>query len=220
MEWKFTNILILLGVLFAGYAIGLLEMHLRRQKKIRRLEAALQAEQAKAEPPAEAAPVTAPAPVPAAPVGPGGLRLWNDDSGTLKMELDNITAESPATLTPEHRRRIIHLLTQVRPWLEGGPVTSPALSSQSAPATAAVKIVEPPAVPVLKSIVGQINDVLQARLPGTPLASRKVRMGETPTGDVLVFIGETKYEGIDAVPDPEVVAAIRAAIKEWEKKVG
>jgi hypothetical protein len=68
--------------------------------------------------------------------------------------------------------------------------------------------------------VGQINDVLQARIAGTSLAARLVRLGETPDGGVLVFIGTSKYEGIDAVPDPEVVAAIRAAIAEWEKKAG
>jgi hypothetical protein len=66
--------------------------------------------------------------------------------------------------------------------------------------------------------VAQIDDVLQSRLVGTPLAAKRIRLGETPGGGVLVYIGTDRYEGIDAVPDPEAVAAIRAAISEWEKR--
>ncbi|KAF0109153.1 MAG: hypothetical protein FD146_197 [Anaerolineaceae bacterium] len=204
MQWNFATILILFGVLFAGYGIGLLEMHLKRQKKIHQLEDALKAEQANAA-------LAAAAPPPAASQ-PSDLRLWSDASGTPNLELDNAPVSAPASLTPEQRRRLITLLTQIRPWLEGGPV---------APAAAApVKIVEPPTTPVAKSIVAQVNDILQSHLPGTPLAAKLVRLGETPGGGVLVFVGTAKYDGIDAVPDPEVVAAIRAAIAEWEKKAG
>jgi hypothetical protein len=223
MKWNFITILILLGVLFAGYGIGLLEMHLKRQKKIRRLEDTLEAEQANA--------ALAAIPQPAAAPQTSDLRLWNVASGTPNLELDGAPVGTPASLTPEQRRRLIILLTQVRPWLEGGPV-APA-STQAIPATRPVpevkpvpatilpvRVVEAPPAPVIKSIVGQINDVLQARIAGTSLAARLVRLGETPDGGVLVFIGTSKYEGIDAVPDPEVVAAIRAAIAEWEKKAG
>jgi hypothetical protein len=159
------------------------------------------------------------------------LRLWNAASGTPNLELDGARIGAPASLTPEQRRRLIILLTQIRPWLEGGPVA--AASTQAIPAPRPVpeirpvpatilpvKIAEPPTTPVAKSIVGQINDVLQARIAGTSLAAKLVRLGETPGGGVLVFVGTARYEGIDAVPDPEVVAAIRAAIAEWEKKAG
>lgn len=219
MDWNLTTILTLVGVLLAGYGIGLLEMHLRRQRKIRLLEEALRAEKAKTAAASLAASSSAAAPAPpAAPApGPGGLRLWNDDAGALRLELDNVRPASPAALTPEQRRRIVALLTQVRPWLEGGPVAPAAPGLRSAPAAA--KVIEPPPPPPSKSIVGQINDVLQARLVGTPLASRQIRLAETLSGGVRVFIGMQSYEGIDAVPDPEVVAAIRAAIAEWEKNV-
>jgi hypothetical protein len=223
MQWNFLTILILLAVLLTGYGIGLLEMHLKRQKKIRRLEDALKAEQANA--------ALAAVPPPAAAPQPSDLRLWNAASGTPNLELDGAPVGAPASLTPAQRRRLITLLTQVRPWLEGGPV-APA-STQAIPATRPVpevkpvpatilpvKVVETPPAPVMKSIVGQINDVLQARIAGTSLAARLVRLGETPGGGVLVFVGTAKYDGIDAVPDPEVVAAIRAAITEWEKKAG
>jgi hypothetical protein len=215
MQLNLTTILILLSVLFAGYGIGLLEMHLRRQKKIKALEAALQAEQDRQE--------IAPA---SPPPEPSLLRLWADADGALKLELDGAPVDSPASTTPEQRCRLIALLTQVRPWLEGGQ-PAPAAATASVPApvpapkpapAAKGKAAEPPVPAAAKSIVAQIDDVLQSRLPGTPLAARGVRLGETPGGGVLVYIGADHYDGIEAVPDPDVVSAIRAAIAEWEKR--
>jgi hypothetical protein len=60
--------------------------------------------------------------------------------------------------------------------------------------------------------------VLQKRIANTPLASRGVSLMESVTGGVNVYIGVSRYEGIDDVPDEEVKSAIRAAIAEWENK--
>lgn len=68
------------------------------------------------------------------------------------------------------------------------------------------------------SIVGQIDSVLQSRLAGTPLEGRGIFLAQSPEGGVAVFVGLTRYNGIDDVPDPEIKAAIRAAISEWENK--
>jgi hypothetical protein len=59
---------------------------------------------------------------------------------------------------------------------------------------------------------------LQARLTGSPLEDRGVFLAQSPEGGVSVYIGLTKYNGIEDVPDPEIKAAIRAAIAEWENK--
>jgi len=68
------------------------------------------------------------------------------------------------------------------------------------------------------SLVQQIDHVLQARLAGTPLASRGIRLAEAPHGGAIVFIGQTQYDGVDKVADPEIQGAIRSAIAEWEKR--
>jgi hypothetical protein len=75
---------------------------------------------------------------------------------------------------------------------------------------------EPEATPT--SIVGQINMILQAHIANTPLATPGIILLESPSGGVNVYIGVEKYEGVDAVPNEEVKAAIRAAIAEWETK--
>ena len=63
-------------------------------------------------------------------------------------------------------------------------------------------------------MVAQIDSILQSHLVGTPLEERGVFLAQSPEGGVNVFIGLTRYNGVDEVPDPEIKAAIRAAITE------
>ena len=74
-----------------------------------------------------------------------------------------------------------------------------------------------PAAPAT-SIVGQIDAILQERLAGSPLEDRGVFLAQSPDGSVNVYVGLTRYMGIEEVPDAEIKAAIRAAISEWENK--
>jgi hypothetical protein len=63
----------------------------------------------------------------------------------------------------------------------------------------------------------QIEDILQDMIAGTPLAQRGIHVMEDPIRGVVVQDGLKNYEGIDAVPDPEVKGIIRSAVQEWEK---
>ncbi len=67
-----------------------------------------------------------------------------------------------------------------------------------------------------QSIVAQIDDILQTQIKGTPLESRGIRLVESPTHGVTVWIGLKAYQGMDTIPDEEVNLAIRTAVKEWE----
>jgi hypothetical protein len=67
-------------------------------------------------------------------------------------------------------------------------------------------------------MVSQIDSILQSRLAGTPLEERGIFLAQSPEGGVIVYIGLTRYNGIEEVPDPEIQAAIRAATTEWEHK--
>jgi len=74
-----------------------------------------------------------------------------------------------------------------------------------------------PATPA-NSIVSQIDAILQERLAGTPLEERGIFLSQSQEGGVIVYVGLTRYNGIDDVPDPEVKSVIRAAISEWENR--
>jgi hypothetical protein len=100
------------------------------------------------------------------------------------------------------------------------PVTPPPpapVPQPASPRPATIAKEDRPVAPA-GSIVTQIDSVLQARIAGTPLEDRGVFLAQSPEGGVIVYVGLTKYMGINEVPDPEIKAAIRAAITEWENK--
>jgi hypothetical protein len=94
------------------------------------------------------------------------------------------------------------------------PMTTP---QPSAPKPAVIPVEDRPAAPA-NSIVTQIDTILQARLAGTPLEERGIFLTQSSEGGVIVYVGLTRYNGIDEVPDPEIKAALRGAITEWESK--
>lgn len=77
-----------------------------------------------------------------------------------------------------------------------------------------IKVIENTRPP---SIVTLIDDFLQKRLAASPLAGQEIHLEEGPRGEVIVFVGKTRYTGVDEVADPQIQALIRAAIKDWEK---
>lgn len=71
--------------------------------------------------------------------------------------------------------------------------------------------------PVPKSIVQQIDEILQEHVANTPMAAVGVKLQETPQG-VLVWIGKESFQGVDSVPDGDAKKLIKAAVKEWESR--
>lgn len=76
---------------------------------------------------------------------------------------------------------------------------------------------EPIIPPVARSIVLQIEDILQDMITGTPLEQRGVHLLEDPMRGVIVQVGLEQFEGIDAVTDAHVRGVIQSAVQEWEK---
>jgi hypothetical protein len=152
------------------------------------------------------------------------LRVWRTAEGQVRLGMDDQALENANALSAEQRRRLVKLVIDLRPWLEASSEGIPAREAAVQPAAPAAKEVkkpeEKPAVPppvVIKTIVQQIDEVLQAKLEGTPLKGRDIELTDGPLGAVIVRIGLNKYDGIDAVPEPEVKALIRQAVSDWEK---
>ena len=208
---------IALAAMFFGYGFGLFEGRSQGYKR-RKAE---EVQERKDQPP--------PTPMTVTVDDPGLLRIKNEN-GLLTLDLDGTRADT-SSLSAEQRRRLIEMLSLMRPWLEGRSVPAPSMkpsppppSGQPGPAPISPAPRAPtiakeyrPSAPA-NSIVTQIDAILQARLAGSPLESRGVFLTQSPEGGVIVYVGLTRYTGVEDVPDAEVKAAIRAAISEWENK--
>jgi hypothetical protein len=219
-----------LAAMFFGYGFGLFEGRGQGYKKRRQEEAS--------DPTLRPVIQPAPAPAPTPPVPANDhtlLRLSLNAREQPCLDMDGQRIDT-SRMEPQERKRLIDLMVLMRPWIEGGPVaprSQPAPAS--APSAAPRPVVTPqpvpppaaatppagsPAEPTVAptTMVGQIDAILQTRLIGTPLATRGIRLVESMQGGAMVMVGLNRYSGVGDVPDPEVQAAIRAAIAEWEKK--
>ncbi len=228
MNW---SILVWIVIVISVYIYGLFEG--RGQGKKMRIAEEAQAK--KDNPPALIKPAT---PTIINVDDPGLMRI-KSENGFLTLDLDGTRVDTSA-LSVDQRKRLIEMLTLIRPWLEGKPAPAPAMTTPPPPQPKPVTQLpvtptpQPPLQPIAQapaiiakedrpaapatSIVGQIDSVLQEQLTGTPLQERGVFLAQSPDGGVMVYVGLTKYMSVDDVPDAEIKAAIRAAITEWENK--
>jgi hypothetical protein len=212
-------------MMIVGWAMGFFDSNLRTSKKIKQAEASAEVAIREAQNKIAQAEhrLAATGANPAKAADAGLLRIRNEN-GSLTLDLDG-SRVNPNALTADQQKRLSEMMALVRPWLEGKPVNTPAAPAPaptmwSQPTTARPATIakedRPPAPS--GSIVNQIDSILQAGLAGTPLEEKGVFLAESPEGGVMVYVGLTKYMGLDNVPDPEIKAAIRAAITEWENR--
>lgn len=69
----------------------------------------------------------------------------------------------------------------------------------------------------IKSVMEEIDEVLQVILIGTPLAGRGLKVSDGPHGAMFSLDG-LNYDSVDAIPDAEAREAVRSAIQKWDQK--
>jgi hypothetical protein len=144
----------------------------------------------------EAKPVAGPASsVPSAPLPPASAPQPAAAPASPALTRPVAQAPSGSTLPPDPLRA--NLVSGFRSMMEPKAKSEPASG--------------------LVSLVALIDNVLQKKLAGTPLASRQIHLEEGRLGEVIVNVGASRYPGIDSVPDPAIQAIIREAIEEFNR---
>jgi hypothetical protein len=90
-----------------------------------------------------------------------------------------------------------------------------------APIPAVISFGQKPKTPTQKeplSIVEQINEVIEKLTAGTPDEQKGIHLEENGQEGVIVWVGGEHYNGVDAVPYPEIQTLIRAAVVRWEEE--
>ena len=171
-------------------------------------------------------------------------RFWRHKSGgEVFMEVDGQQYRSADDLSVGQLSQFSRILERLRTWLElpDGSHPSPSITSTGSQLDSLAPIppepVQRPSINIVdalvraigsdvrglqtepKSIVAQIDEVLQEELADTSLEKRAIRLFESPEGGMVVMVGLDKHDGVDAVPDTEIRDIIRASAAKWEKRL-
>jgi hypothetical protein len=68
-----------------------------------------------------------------------------------------------------------------------------------------------------KSIVAQIDEILQEKLEGTAFKDRGIRLVELPNEGMVVMVGLEKFKDVEDIPNEDIRNVIHAAVEEWEQ---
>lgn len=165
------------------------------------------------EPPPSPLPVPAlpePAPVQSSPIV-APVFLKEDPIESLPSPQAETRVDAEAPLTTEQPQKVFFADTLPEPVTIGQALLSNPF--KITPPAASQKPISTP-----KSIIEQIDEILQAKLVGTPYESQNIQLKESLNG-MTILMGVYKYEGVDAVPDATVRALIKESAREWNEKV-
>lgn len=132
----------------------------------------------------------------------------NPETGRVNVDIDGRIYNSIEELrASQDWKRVDHLFSDILAWLVK---EQPALEE-------AETLDEQPDQEQPLSMVEQINKILVEKLDAREGGPRAVRLMEGTGGNIRVYIGMDSYP-MDEVPDEEVQAIIRQAVREWESR--
>ncbi len=67
------------------------------------------------------------------------------------------------------------------------------------------------------SVVDEVNNILQKKLIGSPLAGKGIHMMENHNKEIRFWVGLNSYDDVEEIPDPGVRRIIDESVKEWER---
>ena len=67
------------------------------------------------------------------------------------------------------------------------------------------------------SVVDEVNNILQRKLHGSPMAGKGIHLMENHNKEIRFWVGLESYNDVSEIPDPEIRKMIDEAVKEWEK---
>ena len=69
----------------------------------------------------------------------------------------------------------------------------------------------------LLSVVDEVNDILQRKLHGNPMAGKGIHLMENHNKEIRFWVGLESYNDVSEIPDSEIRKLIDDAVREWEQ---
>ncbi|HDN05112.1 MAG TPA: hypothetical protein ENF27_04165 [Chloroflexi bacterium] len=67
------------------------------------------------------------------------------------------------------------------------------------------------------SVIDEVNEILQKKLHGSPLAGKGIHLMENHNKEIRFWVGLNSYNDAEEIPDAEVRQIIDASVREWEE---
>ncbi len=151
----------------------------------------------------------------------------------LEVVLDGVAYPRYAAMSADSRRRLLDYLAKVRDWMQPGASAHGAASAAPAKPDTRPHPKEPIGTPEMPTssrrtrpgrpapappnIAHQIDEIVQELRSETNI-TQAVRIVSGISGGVNILVGLERYEYIDDIPDAEVKALVKRAVKIWESR--
>ncbi len=136
------------------------------------------------------------------------ISLWSDWAGIVP----DVKVEKAAPVleaTPPTQNEALAKIGPVLDWSVAEALKTP----EQKEAADQVELLRP------KTVAGQISEIIDRMLEGNPLREKGIKLIENNHHGVDVWIGMEKFDGVDAVPNPEARQLIREAVAQWEREM-
>jgi len=67
------------------------------------------------------------------------------------------------------------------------------------------------------SVIDEVNEILQKKLHGSPLAGKGIHLMENHNKEIRFWVGLNSYNDVEEIPDAEVRQIIDASVRKWEE---
>ena len=67
------------------------------------------------------------------------------------------------------------------------------------------------------SVIDEVNEILQKKLHGSPLAGKGIHLMENHNKEIRFWVGLNSYSDVEEIPDAEVRQIIDDSVREWEE---
>jgi len=142
------------------------------------------------------------------------LQIWKEEGKPPIYDLNGTYVEKEKL--PREILNIITVQEESSPVPEPIAPVQPAIEDEVPPPEIQAEEDGEPEVKML-SVIDEVNDILQKKLHGSPLAGKGIHLMENHNNEIRFWVGLNSYNDVNEIPDPEVRLIIDESVREWEE---
>lgn len=142
------------------------------------------------------------------------MQVWKEEGKPPVYDLNGTYVEKEKL--PRDVLNIITIQEETGPEPTPAAIVQPPIEDDSTPPEIEVEEEGEPEVKML-SVIEEVNDILQKKLHGSPLAGKGIHLMENHNKEIRFWVGLNSYNDVDEIPDADVRKIIDASVREWEE---